>query len=171
MGPSPLAAAVVSPPDLPVRPAHCNRSGATYGSHDHRIARHRQRDKNYAARQGWARCRAALDAVLHSESAPGTEVTTTMGTPSRPPDSPPEQHGGRRGLHERTQADLTNVHCRGGRGGECRQSPARAMLPSQGTWVAPAEPPASGEAQCVHGEDRQKRGSAACCVQSQGERA
>ena len=58
------------------------------------------------------------------------------------------------------QADLAHVHRRGGRGGECRQLPARAMLPSQGAWVAPAEPPASGEAQCAYGEERQKRGSA-----------
>jgi hypothetical protein len=46
------------------------------------------------------------------------------------------------------------------RGSECRQLPAHAMLPSQGAWVAPAEPPASGEAQRVYGEERQKRGSA-----------
>ena len=58
------------------------------------------------------------------------------------------------------QADLAHVHRRGGRGGECRQLPAHAMLPSQGAWVAPAEPPASGEAQCAYGEERQKRGSA-----------
>ena len=50
------------------------------------------------------------------------------------------------------QADLAHVHRRGGRGGECRQLPAHAMLPSQGAWVAPAEPPASGEAQCADGE-------------------
>ena len=58
------------------------------------------------------------------------------------------------------QADLAHVHRRGGRGGECRQLPAHAMLPSQGAWVAPAEPPASGEAQRAYGEERQKRGSA-----------
>ena len=54
------------------------------------------------------------------------------------------------------QADLAHVHRRGGRGGECRQLPARAMLPSQGAWVAPAEPPASGEAQRAYGEERRK---------------
>ena len=52
--------------------------------------------------------------------------------------------------------------------------PACAARASQAARVAPAEPPASGEAQSVReGEkrDKQKRGSAACCVQSQGERA
>ena len=56
------------------------------------------------------------------------------------------------------QADLAHVHRRGGRGGECRQLPAHAMLPSQGAWVAPAEPPASGEAQCAYGEETAEKG-------------
>eukprot|EP00966_Prymnesium_polylepis_P332170 7387689-Prymnesium_polylepis.1 len=49
-----------------------------------------------------------------------------------------------------------------------RQLPACAMLPSQGAWVAPAEPPASGEAQRVYGEERRKGAAQACCVLSQG---
>ena len=49
------------------------------------------------------------------------------------------------------RADLARMHRRGRRGGERRQLPACAMLPSRGAWVAPAEPPASGEAQCADG--------------------
>ena len=40
--------------------------------------------------------------------------------------------------------------------------PACAARASQAAWVAPAEPPASGEAQSADGEDWWERGSAAC---------
>ena len=61
------------------------------------------------------------------------------------------------------RADLARVHRRGGRGGESwlaigdRACAARA---SQAAWIAPAEPPASGEAQCADEEVREERGSA-----------
>ena len=38
--------------------------------------------------------------------------------------------------------------------------PACAARASQAAWIAPAEPPASGEAQCADGEVREERGSA-----------
>ena len=47
--------------------------------------------------------------------------------------------------------------------------PACAARASQAAWIAPAEPLASGEAQCADGEVREERGSAACSVLSLGE--
>ena len=38
--------------------------------------------------------------------------------------------------------------------------PTCAARASQAAWIAPAEPPASGEAQCADGEVREERGSA-----------
>ena len=49
--------------------------------------------------------------------------------------------------------------------------PACVARASQAAWIAPAEPPASGEAQCADGEVREERGSAACSVLSLSERA
>ena len=49
--------------------------------------------------------------------------------------------------------------------------PACAARASQAAWVAPAEPPASGEAQCADGEVGRKGAAQHAVVLSQGERA
>ena len=49
--------------------------------------------------------------------------------------------------------------------------PACAARASQAAWVAPAEPPASGEAQCADVEVGRKGAAQHAVVLSQGERA
>ena len=59
----------------------------------------------------------------------------------------------RREVHERTRTDLTHVHRRGGRGEESRHFARMCRARQSGrTDRAPAEPPASGEAQRADGE-------------------